>query len=196
MFGGLTHEPARRARAAPGRPHPRRLEHVFFADSGSVSVEVAIKMALQDQRGAGRPERHRLLTIRGGYHGDTFGAMSVCDPVGGMHSMFTGVLPQHVFADRPPADRHRRRRLGGRARALADEHADELAAVIVEPVLQGAGGMHVYPADASGCSATSPTSTACCWSSTRSPPASAAPAPCSPPSTRVSTPTSCVSARR
>ena len=75
---------------------------MFFADSGSVSVEVAIKMCLQFQRARGNPSRTRLLTVRGGYHGDTFGAMAVCDPVGGMHSMFTGVLPVHVFADRPP----------------------------------------------------------------------------------------------
>ena len=81
------------------------LEHVFFADSGSVSVEVAIKMALQYQRAVGCPERTRLLTWRGGYHGDTFGAMAVCDPIGGMHSLFTGVLAEHVFAERPPEDR-------------------------------------------------------------------------------------------
>ncbi len=75
---------------------------MFFADSGSVAVEVAIKMCLQYQRAVGRPERSRLLTVRGGYHGDTFGAMGVCDPVGGMHSLFTGILREHLFADRPP----------------------------------------------------------------------------------------------
>ena len=104
MFGGLTHEPAVRLAGRLVDLAPDGLEHVFLADSGSVSVEVALKMALQYQRGAGRPERTRMLTVRGGYHGDTFGCMSVCDPVGGMHSMFRGVLPEHVFADRPPAD--------------------------------------------------------------------------------------------
>ena len=102
MFGGLTHEPAVRLAERLVEITPAGLEHVFFADSGSVSVEVAIKMALQYQRAVGRPERTRLLTVRGGYHGDTFGAMAVCDPVGGMHSLFTGVLAEHVFAERPP----------------------------------------------------------------------------------------------
>jgi adenosylmethionine-8-amino-7-oxononanoate aminotransferase len=101
MFGGLTHEPgvtlATRLAAMTGLPH------VFFADSGSVSVEVALKMALQAQRGMGSPERTRFVTLEGGYHGDTFGAMSVCDPVGGMHSMFADVLPQNTFLPRPPA---------------------------------------------------------------------------------------------
>ncbi len=102
MFGGLTHEPAVRLAERLVEITPEGLEHVFFADSGSVSVEVAIKMALQYQRAVGHPERTRLLTIRGGYHGDTFGAMAVCDPVGGMHSMFSDVLAEHVFAERPP----------------------------------------------------------------------------------------------
>ena len=102
MFGGLTHEPAVRLAQRLVELSPVGLEHVFLADSGSVSVEVALKMVLQYQRGVGRPERTRMLTVRGGYHGDTFGCMSVCDPVGGMHSMFADVLPQQVFADRPP----------------------------------------------------------------------------------------------
>ncbi|MEZ5161666.1 MAG: aminotransferase class III-fold pyridoxal phosphate-dependent enzyme [Marmoricola sp.] len=76
---------------------PQPLQHVFLADSGSVSVEVALKMALQYQRGIGRPERHQMLTIKGGYHGDTFGAMSVCDPAGGMHSMWSAILPEQVL---------------------------------------------------------------------------------------------------
>src|SRR5438270_7582706 len=102
MFGGLTHEPAVRLAQRLLELAPGELGAVFFADSGSVSVEVAIKMCLQFQRARGQPRRTRLLTIRGGYHGDTFGAMAVCDPVGGMHRMFTGVLAEHVFAERPP----------------------------------------------------------------------------------------------
>ncbi len=102
MFGGLTHEPAVRLAERLTEMAPDGLERVFFADSGSVSVEVAIKLAVQYQRALGRPGRTRLLTVRGGYHGDTTGAMAVCDPIGGMHSMFAGVLPAHVFAPRPP----------------------------------------------------------------------------------------------
>ncbi len=145
MFGGLTHEPAVRLGQRLVDITPTGLEHVFLADSGSVSVEVAIKMALQYQRGRGEPGRTRLLSLRGGYHGDTFGAMSVCDPVGGMHSMFTGVLPQQVFAPRPPggydADVSE---WAAEVTEIAERHADEVAAIVLEPVLQGAGGMHVY----------------------------------------------------
>ena len=99
MFGGLTHEPA--IRLAERLSDWTGLDHVFFADSGSVSVEVAIKLVLQYWHG----ERRRLLTWRGGYHGDTFGAMAVCDPDGGMHSMFTGTLAEHVFAPLPRVGR-------------------------------------------------------------------------------------------
>jgi len=147
MFGGLTHEPAIRLAGQLLDLAPDGLEHVFLADSGSVSVEVAIKMALQAQRGAGRPERTRLLTVRGGYHGDTFGCMSVCDPVGGMHSMFADVLARQVFADRPPARGEDTTTWADGFRALAATHAPELAGIIVEPLLQGAGGMHAYPAE-------------------------------------------------
>jgi adenosylmethionine-8-amino-7-oxononanoate aminotransferase len=146
MFGGLTHEPAIRLAERLVEITPDGLDHVFLADSGSVSVEVAIKMVLQHQRGVGKPERTRLLTVRGGYHGDTFGCMSVCDPVGGMHSMFTEVLPQHVFADRPPALEDGVDTWADDVRRLAASHAHELAGIIVEPLLQGAGGMHAYPA--------------------------------------------------
>jgi adenosylmethionine-8-amino-7-oxononanoate aminotransferase len=146
MFGGLTHEPAVRLAERLVEITPNGLEHVFFADSGSVSVEVAIKMTMQYQRGVGRPERTRLLTVRGGYHGDTFGAMAVCDPVGGMHSMFTGVLAEHVFAERPPDGFDRPLDVGWveHVSELIARHADELAAVIVEPVVQGAGGMRFH----------------------------------------------------
>ncbi|WP_344866448.1 adenosylmethionine--8-amino-7-oxononanoate transaminase [Planomonospora alba] len=135
MFGGLTHEPA--VRLAHRLAGLTGLPKVFLADSGSVAVEVAVKMALQFTG------RHRLLTVRGGYHGDTFGAMAVCDPVNGMHHLFSGALARHVFAPRPPA-RHDAGYLDELAETVA-RHARELAAIIVEPVVQGAGGMHFYP---------------------------------------------------
>lgn len=146
MFGGLTHEPAAALARRLLALAPDELDAVFFADSGSVSVEVAIKMCLQFQRAQGHPERTRLLTVRGGYHGDTFGAMAVCDPVGGMHSMFTGVLAEHVFAERPPDgfEAPLDERWAEDVRALAERHAGELAAIVVEPVVQGAGGMRFH----------------------------------------------------
>jgi adenosylmethionine-8-amino-7-oxononanoate aminotransferase len=146
MFGGLTHEPAVRLAQRLTELAPAGLERVFFADSGSVSVEVAIKMCIQYQRALGRSGRTRLLTVRGGYHGDTAGAMAVCDPVGGMHSLFAGVLPEHVFVERPPDgfDAPLDEGWAARVRAMADSHAHELAAVIVEPVVQGAGGMRFH----------------------------------------------------
>jgi adenosylmethionine-8-amino-7-oxononanoate aminotransferase len=110
---------------------------VFFCDSGSVAVEVALKLCLQ-----ARPGRRRLLTVRGGYHGDTFGAMSVCDPVGGMHHVFADLLPSHVFAPLPPAVYEPS--YGAALERLVGAHAGELAAIIVEPVVQGAGGMRFY----------------------------------------------------
>ncbi len=140
MFGGLTHEPAIRL----GRTlvELTGLPHVFFADSGSVSVEVAMKMAMQ-----ARPGRTRFLTVRGGYHGDTFDAMSVCDPEGGMHTLWEGVLPSQVFGPQPPAVGEPIDEWARAMRALAAEHAPDIAALIVEPLLQGAGGMHPYPAE-------------------------------------------------
>jgi len=146
MFGGITHAPAVELAELLVEIAPAGLEHVFLADSGSVSVEVAIKMALQHARGTGRPERTRLLTVRGGYHGDTLGCMSVCDPVNGMHSMFADVLPAQLFAPVPsppfgsPFDDSHLSELA----ALLAEHADEVAAVILEPIVQGAGGMRFY----------------------------------------------------
>jgi adenosylmethionine-8-amino-7-oxononanoate aminotransferase len=142
MFGGLTHEPAVRLAAKLVEITPEPLRHVFLADSGSVSVEVAIKMCLQYWRSQGRPAKQRLMTWRGGYHGDTFHPMSVCDPEGGMHSLWHGVLPGQVFADAPPAELDT-----AYVQHLSDVisgHADELAAVIVEPVVQGAGGMRFH----------------------------------------------------
>lgn len=155
MFGGLTHQPAVELAEsllamAPAEPC-RRLERVFLADSGSISVEVALKMAVQFQTAGGRPKRQRFLTIRGGYHGDTFAAMGVCDPVDGMHSSFPGLLARNVFAPRPPAAATVTTAAIAEWRAeveeLARQYSNELAAIIVEPMLQGAGGMFIYPAE-------------------------------------------------
>ncbi|XTZ18036.1 adenosylmethionine--8-amino-7-oxononanoate transaminase [Micromonospora echinospora] len=146
MFGGLTHEPAVRLAGTLVELAPPGLERVFLCDSGSVAVEVAVKMCLQYQRATGRPERHRLATWRGGYHGDTFHPMSVCDPEGGMHHLWSGVLPRQVFAPAPPGDFDSPVDPAYEA-ALVDaveRHAHELAAVIVEPVVQGAGGMRFH----------------------------------------------------
>jgi len=146
MFGGLTHEPAVRLCQRLAAMAPPGLEHVFLCDSGSVSVEVAVKMCLQYWRSAGRPAKRRLLTWRGGYHGDTFMAMSVCDPEGGMHALWDGVLPRQLFAPAPPAgfaagvDPGYAAALTG----LIAEHAESLAAVVAEPVVQGAGGMRFH----------------------------------------------------
>jgi adenosylmethionine-8-amino-7-oxononanoate aminotransferase len=146
MFGGLTHAPAVELCRRLIAMTPEGLNKVFLADSGSVAVEVAIKMAFQFWICRGRSEKNRLLTIRGGYHGDTFAAMSVCDPVGGMHDIFAGVLPHHHFVPRP------RCRFDGEwdeddmapMREAFERHHREIAAVILEPVVQGAGGMHFY----------------------------------------------------
>lgn len=159
MFGGLTHEPAvRLARQlidlAPAVPAGSTtvLDKVFFADSGSVSVEVAMKMAWQAHAAGGTGGsslgRTKFFTIRGGYHGDTFSPMSVTDPEGGMHAMYAGFLPEHVFADRPPTIDEPLDDWVAATTELFAKHASEIAAVIVEPVLQGAGGMHVYHPDA------------------------------------------------
>jgi adenosylmethionine-8-amino-7-oxononanoate aminotransferase len=140
MFGGLTHEPA--VRLCARLVALSGLDHVFLCDSGSVSVEVAIKMCLQYWRARDRPGKRRLLTWRSGYHGDTFHPMSVCDPEGGMHRLWTGVLPEQVFVPEPPQTWD-----DGYADTLSraiEQHADELAAVIVEPVVQGAGGMRFH----------------------------------------------------
>ncbi|GHC99329.1 adenosylmethionine--8-amino-7-oxononanoate transaminase [Zhihengliuella salsuginis] len=160
MFGGLTHAPAVGLAERLARIAPAGLDHVFLADSGSVSVEVALKVALQYQAASGRSARQRFLAVRGGYHGDTFAAMSVCDPVDGMHSAFPGLVAEQVFVPRPPAAR-----LvgdgpeGGRweydddalaaweanLERIAAAEEGSLAGIIVEPVVQGAGGMHFYP---------------------------------------------------
>jgi adenosylmethionine---8-amino-7-oxononanoate aminotransferase len=143
MFGGLTHPLAVRLARLLVDLTPEPLTKVFFADSGSVSVEVAIKMALQYWRSRGGRSKTRLLTVRGGYHGDTFGAMAVCDPVNGMHHLFADQLPGHVFAPMPPVSAEDPD-YAADLRRLVATHAGELAAIIVEPVVQGAGGMRFY----------------------------------------------------
>jgi adenosylmethionine-8-amino-7-oxononanoate aminotransferase len=146
MFGGITHAPA----IALGRRlveiTPESLTRVFFSDSGSIAVEVALKMAIQYWHALGKPRKQRMLTARGGYHGDTFGAMSVCDPVTGMHTLFTGALTQQVFAPRPePAfDAPWDERAFAELEQLLEHERDSLAAVIIEPIVQGAGGMRFY----------------------------------------------------
>jgi len=146
MFGGLTHAPAVELCSLLVKITPDPLRKVFLCDSGSVSVEVAIKMAIQYWNSAGRGEKSRLLTIRSGYHGDTFGAMAVCDPVSGMHGIFRDVLPGHFFADAPSCGFHepcRDEDIEGFAEILGKNH-EKIAAVILEPVVQGAGGMRFY----------------------------------------------------
>jgi len=142
MFGGLTHRPAVELAESLLDLAPSHLGHVFLCDSGSVSVEVAVKMCLQYWRSLGRPEKRRLLTWRGGYHGDTFTPMSVCDPDGGMHSLWVDVLAHQEFAPQVPTE-YDPAYVELFEKQLA-EHADELAAVIVEPVVQGAGGMRFH----------------------------------------------------
>lgn len=149
MFGGLTHDPAiHLAEKLLDITHPA-LDAVFFADSGSVSVEVAMKMAIQYWASQGHAGRQKFLTVRSGYHGDTFGAMSVCDPVTGMHSLFAQTLAQQIFAPRPATP------FGQTApasdlkelKALLESHHKEIAAIILEPIVQGAGGMRFYSSD-------------------------------------------------
>jgi adenosylmethionine---8-amino-7-oxononanoate aminotransferase len=146
MFGGLTHTPAIRLARMLIDLTPAPLQKIFFSDSGSVAVEIAIKMALQYWHAQGNSRKQKLLTVRGGYHGDTFMAMSVCDPVDGMHQLFSGALPAHYFADKPAG------KFGeeffesdiASLRSLLEQHSDDIAALIIEPIFQGAGGMHFY----------------------------------------------------
>jgi adenosylmethionine-8-amino-7-oxononanoate aminotransferase len=142
MFGGLTHEPAITLAKTLVEITPENLTKVFFTDSGSVSVEVALKMALQYWHNKGQVEKNKFVTIRGGYHGDTFGAMSVCDPDNGMHHLFSSVLPKHFFVKSPS--------MVSMDEALQDlkstlkKNSNSIAAMILEPVVQGAGGMRIY----------------------------------------------------
>ncbi len=158
MFGGLTHEPAVRLAERLVSLTPPGLDHVFLADSGSVAVEVALKVAVQYQQARRRPERTGFLALRGGYHGDTLGAMSVCDPVDGMHADFPDYVPAQRFLPRPPRAWREGEGLACDADALAEwvaaaestvaAVAGTVAGIIVEPVLQGAGGMFAYAPEA------------------------------------------------
>ncbi len=136
MFGGLVHEPAARLAERLCGLLPKPLDRVFFSDSGSVAVEVAMKMAVQFWLNQGETQRTRFLAFKGAYHGDTFACMSVCDPEEGMHALFSGVLPQQLLAELP-TDAARLEAFD----RLLENHADELAGIIVEPLVQGAGGM-------------------------------------------------------
>lgn len=149
MFGGFTHAPAVRLVERLLRLAPPGLEHVFLCDSGSVSIEVAMKMAVQYWAAQGHGSRRRFLALRGGYHGDTWGAMSLCDPEQGMHQAFNGIVPSQVFAPAPrsrfgePVDPAE---LAGIEQLLA-QHAHELCAMVLEPIVQATGGMRFYSAE-------------------------------------------------
>lgn len=146
MFGGLTHEPAIKLAQTLLEITDKSLEYIFFSDSGSVSVEVALKMAFQYWNSQGNKQKNKILAFSKGYHGDTFGAMSVCDPITGMHSAFEGVLHKNIFAQAPecrfeePWDE---RYIHDFKTKLEENHA-QIAAVILEPIVQGAGGMRIY----------------------------------------------------
>lgn len=149
MFGGFTHEPAIELAKRLVKLSPEGLEKVFFVDSGSVAMEVAIKMAMQYWISLNRPGKNRLLSLNNAYHGDTFATMAICDPINGMHSLFSEVLPKHFFAPAPEmgfdADSSNDDIRG--LRAILEQHHNEIAAVTIEPIVQGAGGMRFYRPD-------------------------------------------------
>ena len=149
MFGGITHSPAVTLCEKLVELTPTGLTKVFLSDSGSVSVEVAIKMAFQYWISKKQPQKNKLLSLRGGYHGDTFAAMSVCDPQNGMHHIFNQVLPEHYFAPKPQTafDQPFDKEDIGEFKAIIEANHQQIAAVILEPIVQGAGGMHFYSPD-------------------------------------------------
>ena len=145
MFGGLTHKPAIDLCEKLINLTPKGLDRVFFADSGSVSVEVSLKMAIQFWQNKGQKEKSYFVTPRGGYHGDTFGAMGVCDPNKGMHHLFSEVLPKHYFVNQPKL-KNTQDALSDLEARLSKSH-QSIAAMILEPIIQGAGGMNIYEVD-------------------------------------------------
>lgn len=149
MFAGLTHEPAVKLAATLAKITPAGLNKVFFSDSGSVAVEIALKMAIQYWHAQGQAQRTTFLTLKRGYHGDTFGAMSVCDPHSGMHHLFHHSLQHHFFADAPSCrfDEPFHESHIAKFAQLIQQHRQRIAAVIVEPIVQGAGGMRFYSPD-------------------------------------------------
>lgn len=149
MFGGLTHQPAITLCKKLVALTPQPLQKVFLSDSGSVAVEVAIKMAQQYWYSQCRPGKNRLLALRNGYHGDTYGAMACCDPVTGMHQLFSGQLAQHLFAPAPTAkfDQPCQDQDIAELQQLIEQHHQQLAAIILEPIVQGTGGMRFYSPD-------------------------------------------------
>ncbi len=140
MFGGLAHEPAYTLAARLAKMLPSDLNHVFFSESGSVAVEVALKMAVQFWLNQGE-RRTKFVSFRGGYHGDTFAAMSICDPEEGMHKLFRGMVPEQFVVDLPDTDDHK-----AALDHLLTEKSKEIAAIIIEPLVQGAGGMKLHDA--------------------------------------------------
>lgn len=149
MFGGLTHEPAIELSKRLIKLTPEGLDKVFLVDSGSVAMEVAIKMALQYWVAKDQPNKNRLLTVRNGYHGDTFATMAVCDPINGMHSLFSKILTQHYFAPEPEMgfDIESNNEDINALKTILEKHHQNIAAVTIEPIVQGAGGMRFYRPD-------------------------------------------------
>lgn len=147
MFGGITHQPAIKLAETLISITADNLQHIFFADSGSVSVEVAIKMAIQYWHAKGKPAKAKILTVGNGYHGDTFGAMAVTDPENSMHSLYKDILPRHFFVDAPACWASGSNDVSHNAVQLKytlAHHHQEIAAIILEPIVQGAGGMRIY----------------------------------------------------